>query len=425
MYVMDGDLRSRAWEFAAKAHLGQTVPGSELPYIVHIGDVALIVMTAIASSGDVDDPDLAVLCALLHDVMEDTPVGYEQLVDLFGTRVADGVAALTKNSELADKSERMEDSLKRIRAQPEEVWTVKMADRISNLRPPPLHWSREKIVAYRQEATGIHLALSSANAYLSAQLNKAIDAYGPDMPIPGVAPDAESFSNLPVDFQVEYHWREGTVPPPHHYEYRIKLDASGHGEILFHPDYPSERPPEWREAFAVSLQELDRLFRQIVDQEIIGRQWEPIPDVEAPVGGELESLEVVVNAQRHHIPSSILDASRVEAMYGYIRSLVPEKTWQSLMERPSSVPVSWAMRTRSPGISAQLARFTRWGSTTTGSPARTLSVSKAPSTKPEVMPKWRLSSGVRSPGANAVAALRTESISVAGWIDTACVSRAL
>jgi hypothetical protein len=161
----------------------------------------------------------------------------------------------------------------------------------------------------------------------------AINPCGPEMTSPGQAPDAESLSGLPVDFQVEYHWRAGTVPPPHHYEYRIRLDASGAGEIRFHPDYPSERPPEWREGFSVSLQDLERLSQQIVEREIVGRRWELIPDLEAPVGGELESMEVVVNAQRHQVPSGIIDTSRVEAMYGYIRSLVPEGIWRSLFER--------------------------------------------------------------------------------------------
>ena len=178
MYIMDRNLHSRALELAATSHLGQTIPGSELPYIVHVGQVVMLVMTAIARGGGVEDPDLAVLCALLHDVLEDTPVEYEQILDLFGVRVADGVAALTKNPDLADKWERMEDSLRRIRAQPAEVWMVKMADRISNLRPPPSHWSTEKIAAYRQEAIRIHEALHTANAYLSKELSQAIEAYG-------------------------------------------------------------------------------------------------------------------------------------------------------------------------------------------------------------------------------------------------------
>jgi (p)ppGpp synthase/HD superfamily hydrolase len=179
MYVLDRELYSRAWHFAAKAHLGQTVPGSELPYIVHVGNVALVVMTAITSRSDVEDPDLAVQCALLHDVFEDTEASYEQVLDLFGTRVADGVAALTKDPDLANKSEQMEDSLERIHAQPPEIWMVKMADRITNLQPPPSHWSAEKVVSYRQEAIRIHQALHLANAYLSTELSEAIDAYGP------------------------------------------------------------------------------------------------------------------------------------------------------------------------------------------------------------------------------------------------------
>lgn len=178
MYIMDRTLHSRAWDLAATSHLGQTIPGSDLPYIVHVGRVVMLVMTAIARSTGVEDPDLAVLCALLHDVLEDTSVDYQQIVDLFGARVADGVAALTKNPDLAGKSERMEDSLRRIRAQPAEIWMVKMADRIANLRPPPSHWSTGKIAAYRQEAICIHQSLHLANTYLSTELRQAIQAYG-------------------------------------------------------------------------------------------------------------------------------------------------------------------------------------------------------------------------------------------------------
>jgi 5'-deoxynucleotidase YfbR-like HD superfamily hydrolase len=333
MYFLDRELYTRAWNFSATAHLGQTVPGSELPYIVHVGNVALVVMTAITRSSDVEDPDLAVQCALLHDVIEDTAVSYEQVVDSFGTRVADGVLALTKNPDLADKSEKMEDSLMRIRTQPEEVWMVKMADRISNLQPPPSHWSTEKIVAYRQEAIRIHQALHTANAYLSDQLSQAIDAYGPHRAGAGEARDADAIPNLPADFQLEYYWRGGTVPPPYHYEYRVRLDASGNGEVLFHPDYPPEQPPEWRESFAVPPQELQRLYQEMMERKVFGQQWELIPDMEAPIGGELESLEIVVNAQRYTVPSAIVHASRVDATYRLIRSLVPETTWQSLMER--------------------------------------------------------------------------------------------
>jgi hypothetical protein len=243
------------------------------------------------------------------------------------------VAALTKNPELADKSERMEDSLRRIRAQPAEVWMVKMADRISNLRPPPDHWSTEKIVAYRQEAIRIHQALHIANAYLSNELSQAIEAYEAHEVGKETKDTPPLVFMIPSDLHLEYSWREGTVPPPYHYEYRIELDASGNGEILFRPDYPSEGPPEWREHFTVSLEELEALCRRIVEEGILGRQWEPIPDEEAPVGGELESMRIMENARAHEIPSAIVDGARVEPLYRLIRSLVPETIWQSLMDR--------------------------------------------------------------------------------------------
>jgi len=155
----------------------------------------------------------------------------------------------------------------------------------------------------------------------------------PDAVGPGEALDADSIPNLPADFLLEYCWREGTVPPPYHYEYRVRLDASGDGEVLFYPDYPSEQPPEWRESFPVPPLELRRLYQQIVEGKVLSQTWELIPDMEAPIGGELESLEIVVNAQRYTVPSAIVDASRVEAIYRLIRSLVPETTWRTLMER--------------------------------------------------------------------------------------------
>jgi len=57
----------------------------------------------------------------------------------------------------------MPDSLRRIQTQPPEVWVVKMADRITNLQPPPVSWSRDKIAAYRAQAGVILRELAPAS----------------------------------------------------------------------------------------------------------------------------------------------------------------------------------------------------------------------------------------------------------------------
>jgi (p)ppGpp synthase/HD superfamily hydrolase len=172
------DLYTKAWNFASRAHKGQKVPGSDLPYITHVGNVAIEVMSAIAMSSSVHDPDLAIQCALLHDVLEDTRVTYEHLNTEFGQDVADGVLALTKNPDLKNKADKMQDSLNRIMKQPAEVWIVKLADRIVNLQPPPKHWTKVKIREYHEEAINIHTVLGSANEVLASRLLDKIKSYG-------------------------------------------------------------------------------------------------------------------------------------------------------------------------------------------------------------------------------------------------------
>lgn len=170
------ELYRRAWRFAASAHLGQTYPGSELPYLVHIGEVAMEMVATLAVES-VDTPDLAVQCALLHDTLEDTKVSYEDLRDEFGAQVADGVLALSKDALLPGKEAQMRDSLARIRVQPREVWMVKLADRVCNLGPPPHYWNADKIRAYREEAELIYTELGGASHYLAGRLRARIEAY--------------------------------------------------------------------------------------------------------------------------------------------------------------------------------------------------------------------------------------------------------
>ena len=166
----------QAYRFAAEAHQGQKFPGTDLPYLMHLSFVSMEIMAALNFEQG-RDGNLAVQCALLHDVIEDTAVSYDDVAAAFGKKVAQGVLALTKDETLP-KEERMPDSLRRIRQQPYEIWMVKLADRITNLAPPPPYWSREKIARYRDEAAEIHNALSEASDYLARRLIQKISEYG-------------------------------------------------------------------------------------------------------------------------------------------------------------------------------------------------------------------------------------------------------
>ena len=171
-------LYQNAIKFATAKHLEQEqiVPGTNLPYVVHLSNVAMEILLA-GSQTDQFDLGFAVQVALLHDTLEDTATTFEELAFRFGYAIAEAVSALSKDAELP-KAQQMADSLGRIQKLKAEVWAVKMADRITNLQPPPPHWTREKIINYREEATHILSALREGNDYLAGRLEGKIEAYG-------------------------------------------------------------------------------------------------------------------------------------------------------------------------------------------------------------------------------------------------------
>lgn len=176
MKIWDQDKYQEAWNFASKIHNGQKLPGSDIPYINHLGLVAMEA-TATAANENIDNPNILVLCALLHDVIEDTFATYDDIKRKFGIQIADGVLSLTKNTRLSSKTEQMKDSIYRIKLQPREVWMVKLCDRISNLQPPPKHWDKVKIAAYQSEARLILDQLGEASPFLSKRLVSKISYY--------------------------------------------------------------------------------------------------------------------------------------------------------------------------------------------------------------------------------------------------------
>ncbi|RAM48839.1 MAG: bifunctional (p)ppGpp synthetase/guanosine-3',5'-bis(diphosphate) 3'-pyrophosphohydrolase [Hapalosiphonaceae cyanobacterium JJU2] len=169
------DTYIKAYKFAAHAHQGQKVPGTNLPYIMHLSFVSMEVIAALNLEQE-HDGNLALQCAILHDTIEDTNTTFEQIKTEFGEAVANGVLALTKDNSLA-KHLQMADSLQRIKEQPPEIWMVKLADRISNLQAPPHYWTQDKITRYREEAIEIYEALKDASSFLASRLAIKIEDY--------------------------------------------------------------------------------------------------------------------------------------------------------------------------------------------------------------------------------------------------------
>ena len=120
-----------SYEFAAKAHEGQTRSSGQ-PYIIHPLAVAYILLEL--------GMDTDTICsAMLHDVVEDTPVTLEEVKKLFGQDVAmlvDGVTKLNKVP-IFNREEQQADNVRKMllaMSQDIRVIIIKLADRLHNMR---------------------------------------------------------------------------------------------------------------------------------------------------------------------------------------------------------------------------------------------------------------------------------------------------
>ena len=163
-----------AIKFATYKHMEkrQKVKGTKLPYVVHLSNVAMEILMAAPHSKDFN-LIYAIQAALLHDTIEDTETTFDEIKDRFGEDIAIAVLALSKDVKLP-KGKQIPDSLARIKKLRKEVWAVKLADRITNLQPPPANWSREKTIKYLKESQTILDELKDGNQYLAKRLEDKI-----------------------------------------------------------------------------------------------------------------------------------------------------------------------------------------------------------------------------------------------------------
>ena len=125
-------LLEKALRIAAVAHDGQTRKASSLPYFVHPAAVTLVLVRA----GFTQDGLLA--AAVLHDVVEDTELTLDDLLDEFPAAVCeivDGASERKADATGQKRSwhDRKADHIEVIRRASLEVAAVVLADKLHNL----------------------------------------------------------------------------------------------------------------------------------------------------------------------------------------------------------------------------------------------------------------------------------------------------
>lgn len=154
----DKDLLRRAFEIAADAHKDTRRKSGE-PYILHPLAVARIVVEEIGLGVT------SAICALLHDVVEDTEMTLEDISREFGEQYAKIIDGLTKISNVVDlkanttiQAENFRKILLTLADDP-RVILIKLADRLHNMRTMD-SMSRDKQLKISSETTYIYSPLA-------------------------------------------------------------------------------------------------------------------------------------------------------------------------------------------------------------------------------------------------------------------------
>ncbi|MCK5137629.1 MAG: bifunctional (p)ppGpp synthetase/guanosine-3',5'-bis(diphosphate) 3'-pyrophosphohydrolase [Bacteroidales bacterium] len=128
----DEKLIRKAFKMADKAHKGMRRKSGD-PFIIHPLEVAVIV------SEEIGLGITSTVCAILHDVVEDTDLTIENIENAFGKKIASIIDGLTKISGVFDKesnSLQAENFRKMLLTLSEDIRVIfiKLADRLHNMR---------------------------------------------------------------------------------------------------------------------------------------------------------------------------------------------------------------------------------------------------------------------------------------------------
>jgi guanosine-3',5'-bis(diphosphate) 3'-pyrophosphohydrolase len=162
-------LISCAADFAAERHKEQRRKGAgQSPYVNHLAEVARL-LAAATEGGDAE----LIAAGWLHDTVEDTATGREELVSTFGDDVASLVMEVTDDKTLP-KQERKRLQVLKTPTKTPRAKMIKLADLTSNLRQFPDSWEQQRIQEYLEWAAKVAAGCRGVNPELERMFDEAI-----------------------------------------------------------------------------------------------------------------------------------------------------------------------------------------------------------------------------------------------------------
>ena len=151
------DIINKAYSIAEKMHKGQFRRSGD-PYIQHPIEVAY-------SLAELHTGPNTIAAALLHDVLEDTPMTKEEMIQEVGediTSIVDGVTRISKLKYFTVDKALAADHQKILLAMANDIRVilVKICDRLHNMRTLEYHTDHEKIIRNAKETLDLYAPLA-------------------------------------------------------------------------------------------------------------------------------------------------------------------------------------------------------------------------------------------------------------------------
>lgn len=130
-------------------------------------------------------------------------------------------------------------------------------------------------------------------------------------------------STYPDDFSFTYRWKMGSVPPPYYYEYTIRVNNDGSGDVSLLPDYPENHPQKRSASLRLNKSTLVFLFEEMQSAGLFEKEF---PEVDSNwFEGSRAALTVQAWGKDFHVPFAISSADnhRLEPVFLAIQELIP------------------------------------------------------------------------------------------------------
>lgn len=174
-----------------------------------------------------------------------------------------------------------------------------------------------------------YLVTVLASAFVLASLVAGCARTEPGTPSAGAT--AGPAATMPGDFTATIEYGNGTVPPPYHFEWRLRVTESD-AELSWRPGY-QEDAPVWKETVPVDRAGREQLYERLRT----AGAFDPAPAEEPGLaGGSSGSVEVVADGRTYEtgqLSSSREGQEVIDELRTAAHELVPVRVWDGMQDK--------------------------------------------------------------------------------------------